>query len=56
MKYSLVRHIRHECLQVRKFSCPECYRPFGYGFLVLRHLQTVHKMSLGMAHTKLGAT
>ncbi|GAB0096969.1 hypothetical protein DMENIID0001_125550 [Sergentomyia squamirostris] len=45
VKYSLIRHIRNECTIKRRYPCPICHKKFTYGFIVIRHLQHVHKLS-----------
>lgn len=48
---SLLRHVRHECQKSksRGYYCPECNKEFSYGFLVSRHLLSVHKISMSKA-------
>ena len=51
-KHSLIRHLRHEHSNHHKFSCPECLKKFSHGFIVMRHLQQVHKMEAAEAQRK----
>ncbi|XP_055530379.1 longitudinals lacking protein, isoforms H/M/V isoform X10 [Wyeomyia smithii] len=46
IKYSLIRHLRNECIDKRRFPCPSCKKKFSYSFILNRHLQKVHKINL----------
>lgn len=46
IKYSLIRHLRNECIDNRRFPCPSCKKKFSYSFILNRHLQKVHKINL----------
>uniref|UniRef100_A0A182IXX6 Uncharacterized protein n=1 Tax=Anopheles atroparvus TaxID=41427 RepID=A0A182IXX6_ANOAO len=43
IKYSLLRHLRNECLADRRYACPKCDKKFCYSFILNRHLLKVHK-------------
>ncbi|XP_050092126.1 uncharacterized protein LOC126575462 [Anopheles aquasalis] len=45
IKYSLLRHLRNECIGNRRYSCPKCDKKFSYSFIMNRHLLNVHKDS-----------
>uniref|UniRef100_A0A1Q3F071 Putative lola n=1 Tax=Culex tarsalis TaxID=7177 RepID=A0A1Q3F071_CULTA len=46
IKYSLIRHLRNECIDNRRFPCPSCKKKFSYSFILNRHMQKVHKINL----------
>ncbi|CAO1421400.1 unnamed protein product [Diamesa serratosioi] len=52
VRHSLIRHLRHECFNDQHFICPECSKKFSHGFIVIRHLQQVHKMPSHEAHQR----
>ncbi|XP_065094138.1 uncharacterized protein LOC135714683 [Ochlerotatus camptorhynchus] len=43
IKYSLIRHLRNECIDNRRFPCPFCKKKFSYSFILNRHILKVHK-------------
>ncbi|XP_021699981.1 longitudinals lacking protein, isoforms H/M/V isoform X11 [Aedes aegypti] len=43
IKYSLIRHLRNECIDVRRFPCGFCKKKFSYSFILNRHMRKVHK-------------
>ncbi|XP_062544948.1 longitudinals lacking protein, isoforms A/B/D/L isoform X13 [Armigeres subalbatus] len=46
IKYSLIRHLRNECIDNRRFQCLFCNKKFSYSFILNRHMQKVHKKLL----------
>lgn len=41
---ALARHLRYECGQDPKFTCPFCNYKFKHNFLLIRHISRTHNM------------
>uniref|UniRef100_A0A6P7G1A9 Longitudinals lacking protein, isoforms A/B/D/L-like n=1 Tax=Diabrotica virgifera virgifera TaxID=50390 RepID=A0A6P7G1A9_DIAVI len=51
-KYSLIRHLKIECLRSPRFSCPYCYYQTKYSYSLNQHVQRKHKREANKSKLK----